>query len=83
MTIQYIGNYALGTIFTLTVAGVTQPINYNSGTFSYIIDNDNDPTLILTSGTFVDSSNGNAATVQNFPTFPVLTLSQSSSYLRE
>lgn len=83
MTVRYLGDYATGTTFTLTVTGVSKSINYNSGTFSYIIDNDDDPTYILTSGTFIDSAASNAGSVQNFPTFPVLTLKQSSNYLRE
>ena len=83
MTVRYLGNYASGTTFTLTVTGVSRSINYNSGTFSYIIDNDDDPTTILTSGTFIDAAVSNAGVVQNFPTFPVLTLQQSSSYLRD
>lgn len=83
MMIRYIGDYPSGTTFTLKVTGVSRSINYNSGTFSYIIDNDDNPTTILTSGTFVDAATSNAASVQNFPTFPVLTLKQSSNYLRE
>lgn len=81
--IRYLGDYTYGTTFILTVTGVSRSINYNSGTFSYIVDNDDDPTTILTSGTFVDSVVSNARTVQNFPTFPILSLSQSSRYLRE
>ncbi len=81
--VRYLGEYSVGTTFILTVTGVSKSINYNSGTFSYIIDNDDDPTLILTSGTFVDAASSNAGTVQNFPTFPILRLSQSSNYLRE
>jgi len=81
--VRYMGDYALGTTFTLKVIGVSRSINYNSGTFSYIIDNDDDPTIILTSGTFVDSAVSNAGSVQNFPTFPILKLTQSSNYLRE
>jgi len=83
MMVRYMGDYALGTTFTLKVIGVSRSINYNSGTFSYIIDNDDDPTIILTSGTFVDSAVSNAGSVQNFPTFPILKLTQSSNYLRE
>ena len=83
MMVRYLGEYASGTTFTLTVTGVSRSINYNSGTFSYIVDNDDDPTTILTSGTFVDAAVSNAGSVQNFPTFQVLTLKQSSNYLRE
>lgn len=83
MTVRYLGDYAAGTTFTLTVTGVSKSINYNSGTFSYIIDTDDDPTTILTSGTFIDAASSNAASVQNFPVIPILTLKQSSNYLRE
>ncbi len=83
MMVRYLGEYAAGTTFTLTVTGVSRSINYNSGTFSYIVDNDDDPTTILTSGTFIDAAVSNAGAVQNFPTFQVLTLKQSSNYLRE
>lgn len=82
LTARYLGNYAVGTTFVLTITGVARNINYNSGTFSFIFDNDNVPTTILSSGTFIDSVVSNAATVNNFPTFPVLSLTQSSSYLR-
>lgn len=81
--VRYLGEFSSGTTFVLTVTGVSKSINYNSGTFSYIIDDDDDPTTILTSGTFIDSASSNAGTVQNFPTFPILRLSQSSIYLRE
>lgn len=83
LTVRYLGEYSVGTTFILTVSGVSKSINYNSGTFSYIVDNDDDPTTILTSGTFVDAASSNAGSVQNFPTFPILTLTQSSNYLRE
>ncbi len=83
MIIRYMPDYAAGTTFTITVTGVSKSINYNSGTFSYIIDNDDDPTIILTSGTFIDSATSNAGSVQNFPTFSILKLEQSSNYLRE
>ncbi len=83
LMVRYLGEYSTGTTFTLTVTGVSKSINYNSGTFSYVIDNDDDPTLILTSGTFIDAASSNAGTVQNFPTFPILRLTQSSIYLRE
>jgi hypothetical protein len=83
MMVRYLGEYSAGTTFTLTVTGVSRSINYNSGTFSYIVDNDDDPTTILTSGTFIDAAVSNAGAVQNFPTFQVLTLRQSSNYLRE
>ncbi len=83
MMVRYLGDYSAGTIFTLTVTGVSRSINYNSGTFSYIVDNDDDPTTILTSGTFIDAAVSNAGSVQNFPTFHILTLKQSSNYLRE
>lgn len=82
MTVRYLGDYASGTTFTLKVTGVSRSINYNSGTFSYVIDTDDDPTTILTSGTFIDAASSNAASVQNFPIIPILTLKQSSTYLR-
>lgn len=69
LLIRYLGEYGIGTTFTLTVTGVSRSINYNSGTFSYIVDNDDNPTIILTSGTFIDSVVSNARIVQNFPTF--------------
>lgn len=31
MIVRYLGEYAAGTTFTLTVAGVSRSINYNSG----------------------------------------------------
>lgn len=83
LTVRYIGEYAVGTVFTLTVVGVSKSINYNAGTFSYIFDSDNNPTSILTSGTFIDSASSTPNSVQNFPTFPILALNQSSYYLRE
>jgi hypothetical protein len=83
MMVRYMGDYSSGTSFTLKVTGVSKSINYNSGTFSYIIDRDDDPTTIFTSGTFIDATASNAGSVQNFPTFPVLTLKQTSNYLRE
>jgi hypothetical protein len=83
LMVRYLGEFTSGTTFTLTVTGVSKSINYNSGTFSFIVDSDDDPTVILTSGTFIDSVKSTAVSVQSFPTFPILSLSQSSSYLRE
>lgn len=80
---RYLGDFPVGTTLTLKVAGVTKSINYNSGTFSYIVDNDEDPTTVVASGTFLDPGASNAVSVQNFPTFSVLALKQSSGYLRE
>jgi len=81
--IRYIGTYSTGTSFTITVVGVSKNINYNSGTFSFSIDNDDNPITILTSGTFVDSvASSTASSVQNFPTFSIFSLTQSSAYLR-
>lgn len=58
-------------------------INYNSGTFSFIFDNDNNPTTILASGTFTDSISSSVLSIQNFPTINILAFSQSSAYLRD
>lgn len=57
-------------------------INYNSGTFSFIVDNDNNPSSILAAGTFVDSISSSVLTIQNFPTINIFSFSQSSAYLR-
>lgn len=83
VTIQYMGIYALGTGFTLTITGVTMAINYNSGTFSFIFDNDNNPTSVLAAGTFVDAISSTVLTIQNFPTINILAFTQSSAYLRD
>jgi hypothetical protein len=83
LTVQYIGVYASGASFTLTVTGVTMDINYNSGTFSFIFDNDNNPTSLLAVGTFTDSISSSVLSIQNFPTINILAFSQSSLYLRE
>ena len=77
------GTYAVGTSFTITVTGVTMPINYNSGTFSFIFDADNNPTNVLASGTFVDTISSSVLSIQNFPSINIFAFSQSSSYLRE
>ena len=82
LTIQYLGIYAAGTSFTLTITGVVMAINYNSGTFSYIFDSDNDLTSILTAGTFTDSISSTVLSIQNFPTINIFAFSQSSAYLR-
>jgi hypothetical protein len=83
LTVQYIGVYAVGATFTLTVAGVTMPINYNSGTFAYTFDSDNNPTNVLATGTFVDTTSSSVLTIQNFPTISIFAFTQSSSYLRD
>ena len=79
--IRYIGTYASGTTFVITVAGVKQPINYNSGTFYFTIDNDDNPTTVISSGTFVDSVSASVLDTQN--SFQILSMTQSSNYLRE
>ena len=83
LTIQYLGIYAAGTSFTITITGVVMAINYNSGTFSYIFDSDNDLTSILTAGTFTDSISSTVLSIQNFPTINIFAFSQSSAYLRQ
>lgn len=77
------GVYAAGAGFTLTITGVTMDINYNSGTFSFIFDNDNNPTGLLAVGTFTDSISSSVLSIQNFPTINILAYSQSTVYLRE
>lgn len=77
------GVYASGSSFTITVTGVTMDINYNSGTFSFIFDNDNNPTSLLAVGTFTDSISSSVLSIQNFPTINILAYSQSSIYLRD
>lgn len=57
-------------------------INYNSGSFSFIVDNDDNPTTVLASGTFVDTISSSVLTIQNFPTINIFAFTQSSSYLR-
>ena len=81
--IRYMGTYAEGTSFVITVTGVSQPVNYNSGTFYFVIDDDDNPTTVLSSGTFVDSVSASVLDTQNFPAFQILSFSQSSNYLRE
>ena len=66
------GIYAAGTGFTLTVTGVTMAINYNSGTFSFTFDSDNNPTSVLASGTFADTISSTVLTIQNFPPINIL-----------
>ena len=77
------GTYSAGTSFTITVTGVTMPINYNSGTFSFIFDADNNPINVLAAGTFVDTVSSSVLSIQNFPTINIFAFSQSSLYLRE
>jgi hypothetical protein len=83
MTLQYIGTYAVGTSFTLTITGVVMAINYNSGTFSFIFDDDNNPIAVQAAGTFTDTISSTVLSIQNFPTINIFAFTQSSSYLRE
>jgi hypothetical protein len=83
LLIKYMGTYASGTTFAITVVGVTMSINYNSGTFSFVVDNDNNPTTVQASGTFVDSVSSTVLSITNFPTITILSMTQSSAYLRE
>ena len=53
--IRYIGTFTEGTQFTVDVVGVSQPVNYNSGTFYFVIDSDDNKNTVLSSGTFIDS----------------------------
>lgn len=80
--IRYIGTYASGISFVVTVVGVSQPVNYNSGTFYFVIDDDDDKTTVLSSGTFADTVSASVLDTQNFPAFQILSFSQSSYYLR-
>jgi hypothetical protein len=41
----------------MTVTGIEMPINMGIGTFWYVIDNDNNLTTVLSSGTFADNTN--------------------------
>jgi len=83
LMIRYMGTFAQGTSFVITVAGVQQPVNYNSGTFYFVIDNDDNPTVVLSSSTFVDSVSTSVLDTQNFPAFQILSMTQSSAYLRQ
>ena len=65
------------------MAGITQPINYNSGNFYYLIDTDDNPNEVQSAGTFIDSVSSTVLVIQNFPTFPIYSMVQSSAYLRE
>lgn len=80
--IRYMGTFVEGSIFAITVTGVEQPVNYNSGTFYFVIDDDDNPTTVLSSGTFIDSVSASVLDTQNFPAFQILSFSQSSAYLR-
>jgi hypothetical protein len=82
LTIQYMGTYSTGTSFAITVTGVEMAINYNSGSFSFIVDSDNNPSAVLAAGTFVDTISSSVLSIQNFPTINIFSFSQSSSYLR-
>jgi len=83
MTLQYLGVYAVGSSFTITITGVTMAINYNSGTFSFIFDDDNNPISVQATGTFTDTISSTVLSIQNFPTLNIFAFTQSSSYLRE
>jgi hypothetical protein len=83
LTVQYMGVYTAGVAFTLTIAGVVMPINYNSGTFSFVFDNDNNPNSVLAAGTFIDTISSSVLTIQNFPTINIFAATQSSAYLRD
>lgn len=83
MTIQYMGTYAAGTAFAITVTGVTMAINYNSGYFSFILDADNNPQQVLAAGTFTDTISSSVLSIQNFPTINVFAFSQTTPYLRD
>ena len=76
------GTYTSGTSFVITITGVEMAINYNSGSFSFIVDSDNNPSSILAAGTFVDTISSSVLTIQNFPTINIFSFTQSSSYLR-
>jgi len=82
MTLQYIGTYASGVSFIIIITGVTMPINYNSGTFSFIFDDDNNPIAVQAAGTFTDTISSTVLSIQNFPTINIFAYTQSSSYLR-
>ena len=47
LTVQYMGTYTAGTSFLITVTGVEMAINYNSGSFSFIVDDDNNLRKVL------------------------------------
>lgn len=83
MTIQYLGTYAIGTSFAITVTGVTMAINYNSGYFSFILDADNDPQTVLAAGTFTDTISSSVLSIQNFPTINIFAFSQTTPYFRD
>jgi hypothetical protein len=83
MTIQYLGTYATGTSFAITVTGVTMAINYNSGYFSFILDADNDPQTVLAAGTFTDTISSSVLSIQNFPTINIFAFSQTTPYFRD
>ena len=76
------GEYTAGTSFMITVTGVEMAINYNSGTFSFIVDDDNNPVSVIAAGTFVDTISSSVLTIQNFPTINIFSFTQSSAYLR-
>lgn len=82
LMIRYMGTFAEGTSFVITVVGIEQPVNYNSGTFYFVIDEDDNPMTVLSSGTFVDSVSASVLDTQNFPAFQILSMSQTTAYLR-
>lgn len=83
LTVKYIGTYASGVSFTVVVVGVSQPINYNSGTFYYSIDLNNNQTYVNVAGTFSDTVSSTVLQIQNFPTIRVTQFTQSSSHIRD
>jgi hypothetical protein len=83
LTVKYIGTYASGVSFVVVVAGVSQPINYNSGTFYYKIDLNNNQTYINVAGTFSDTVSSTVLQIQNFPTIRVTQFTHSSDFIRD
>lgn len=83
LTVKYIGTYAAGMSFTVIVVGVSQPINYNSGTFYYKMDLNNNMTYVNVAGTFSDTVSSTVLQIQNFPTIRVVQFTQSSNLIRD
>lgn len=48
-----------------------------------MIDSDDNPNTVLSSGTFVDTVSASVLDTQNFPAFQILSMTQTSNYLRE
>jgi hypothetical protein len=83
LTIKYIGTYASGTSFTIIVVGVSQPINYNSGTFYYKMDSNSALNSVDVAGTFADTVSSTVLQIQNFPTIRISQFTQSSTFIRD